>query len=91
MDELLQLDLSNPSPTLTQPDSQPQPTSHDQPSVPGDEQQKHSAAAWTSPFAAWDSMVGVSPTESVRRHTSSRPAHIARPSRAVKQGLWCAV
>ena len=86
MDELLQLDMSRPLHTP----SHPEPPPNSQPSAPDDEPQKHSTAAWTSPFAAWDSLVGVSPTESVRHHASSG-LPVSHAHRIQSKLLLCAV
>ena len=65
MDELLQLDMSRPSQLGGHSVSHPLPSSHGQPSLLDEQPSKDSMTAWASPFAAWDSLVGVSPTESV--------------------------
>ena len=77
MDELLQLDLSNAPQIPSQAVSQPAPGTHTQPSVLEEMPAKEGDSAWASPFAAWDNLVGVSPTESVRTHAKSQPAHVA--------------
>ena len=67
MEELLQLDLSSrPSQTGDQSLTQPHTPARAQPSLLDDEAPTDSVPSWSSPFAAWDNLVGVSPTKPVR-------------------------
>jgi hypothetical protein len=67
MEELLQLDLSSrPSQTGYQALTEPTPPARAQPSLLDDGVPTDSVPAWSSPFAAWDNLVAVSPTKTVR-------------------------